>query len=535
MKNTLGYLMLAAVWCALFQPIAAEAKVHVKSLPDRSRMTVKGYVLCGDKGVKDVVVSDGTNVVRTDSKGRYWLPTDVSTSDFVMISTPRGYEVESYKGYLPRFFHPLNRNDGVQRFDFHLTKTCSDDDYVLVVVADEHVSKRVLDVPKGSGNLVAPIDTVQYANVFIPRLIEYTKSFPRGTKFYGLNLGDMTHSEYWFTHGADMEAYVRLSKDVPFQMYHVIGNHDHCHKDTDNHAAEAEYRRHFGPTYYSFNLGAVHYIVLDNMHYHGRNKYDRIVTLRQIEWLKKDLAALDPTISDLVIAAHVPLTLSADTPNGFRPYLSNWNELYDIIKDYKVTIMTGDWHASMTTFVSENITEYLHPSLCGTWWYRPVCTEGTPASFLEYRFGAEGLKSRKFIDFNDPGENLQYRVYNKGITTNTCVHEHSKDDLPGGELAILINFWGYNDSWEFVCRENGNIVEGRGAMVDLYDPLHREYVENGFIETKLYSWTRSKKVRHMFRYVPANKIAEIEITAIDHYHNETFVIRTKVEELSDKK
>ena len=32
----------------------------------------------------------------------------------------------------------------------------------------------------------------------MPRLVEYADSLMRRTPVYGLNLGDMTHSEYWF-------------------------------------------------------------------------------------------------------------------------------------------------------------------------------------------------------------------------------------------------------------------------------------------------------------------------------------------------
>ena len=97
----------------------------------------QGYVECEGRGVEGVVVSDGFNVVKTDAEGRYWLKTKLSRSEFVMISTPRGYDPEVLFGFLPKFFHALDKTadkKSVQQFDFHLTRAANDD-YTLLVVA----------------------------------------------------------------------------------------------------------------------------------------------------------------------------------------------------------------------------------------------------------------------------------------------------------------------------------------------------------------------------------------------------------------
>lgn len=504
--------------------------VGAVNVPDREGMTVKGMVACEGRGVAGAVVSDGVNVTKTDADGLYWLPTDTAASEFVMLSTPRGYEVETYDSFLPLFFYHVDKGaDGVQRFDFNLRRV-DNDSYVLIVVADEHVSGRVLDVPVRSGNIVAPVDSVQYADVFVPKLTEYVKTLPENTRVYGLNLGDMTHSEYWFRNNADMDAYIRLSNGIPFQMYHVIGNHDHCHKYDNDYQAEAEYRSHFGPTYYSFNLGKVHYVVLDDMLYHGGNRYDRIVTDAQLEWLRKDLAALDPEIRQLVVAAHVPFTKNARTVDGYAPNLNNWDALYSVIGDYDVTMMSGDWHISSTIMVSDNMTEYVHPSLCGTWWYRPLCTDGTPASFVEYRFEPDKRPSRRIVPYLDTASEREYTLYNRGITVNTCTTSSAATDAEGGADAILVNFWGYNNSWDFVCRENGVVVRRHDSMAWLYDPQHRAYVEDKLIEVERYPWCRSGRVAHMFRYVPVDPDADIEIVATDYRHGgKSMTIRTRIE------
>jgi hypothetical protein len=81
----------------------------------------------------------------------------------------------------------------------------------------------------------------------------------------------------------------------------------------DDRLANETYKRHFGPTYYSFNYGLVHFVMLDNVEYKGqgngrfeRNTYRGYVSDEQIAWLRNDLrfVARDRL---LVIVTHIPL------------------------------------------------------------------------------------------------------------------------------------------------------------------------------------------------------------------------------------
>ena len=527
MKNRKILLFLAAA-ALLAAPVRSAG---LPPLPDKPGATVKGYVECEGRGVKGVVVSDGFNVVKTDAEGRYWLKTKLSRSEFVMISTPRGYDPEVYSGFLPKFFHALDKTadkKSVQQFDFHLTRAANDD-YTLLVVADEHVSGRVIDIPPGSGNVIAPVDSIQFRDDFMPRLVEYADSLMRRTPVYGLNLGDMTHSEYWFRNNTGMAEYLRLAKDTPFLMYHVIGNHDHCHKYENDYEAEAEYRKYFGPTYYSFNIGKVHYVVLDDMLYHGRNKYDRIIAPEQLAWLYKDLRALDPEIRQLVVACHVPLVANNGAWDDIWYNLKNKDELFVLLQDYDVTIMTGDWHTEGTTRVSDRIVEYVHPAVTGNWWYRQgICCNGYPAAFTEYVFRGDRLESRSLIDWANGNSKQQYRVYNKGVTSNTGIASSSALDPAGGAPSVLVFFWGVAPNWTFVCRENGELTYGRGQLVQRYDPLARSLVEEGIIPYERYTWLKQKPVR-LYLYTPKDPGAEIEIVGTDHIRNRDFRVVTRIE------
>ncbi|MFR6635503.1 MAG: hypothetical protein ACLUQ6_13150 [Alistipes onderdonkii] len=58
-------------------------------------------------------------------------------------------------------------------------------------------------------------------------------------------------------------------------VFQVIGNHDHNKAITVDADADASFEAAFGPTYYSYNIGDCHFIVLDDVLYTGSSSYTR--------------------------------------------------------------------------------------------------------------------------------------------------------------------------------------------------------------------------------------------------------------------
>ena len=71
------------------------------------------------------------------------------------------------------------------------------------------------------------------------------------------------------------------------QIFHTIGNHDFDYKATSDFEAGSKFRTNIAPLYYSFNIGKVHYVVMDDI---DCSKYDgtRFAFLQSnsIGWLK---------------------------------------------------------------------------------------------------------------------------------------------------------------------------------------------------------------------------------------------------------
>ena len=70
---------------------------------------------------------------------------------------------------------------------------------------------------------------------------------------YGMMLGDIVHENMsLYTY------YVAGLKSLNFQMFNIIGNHDHDLSATTDEEGARRFEDNFGPSYYSFNIGKQH-------------------------------------------------------------------------------------------------------------------------------------------------------------------------------------------------------------------------------------------------------------------------------------
>ena len=477
-------------------------------LPDKDQATVKGLVLCDEVGISGVVVTDGVNFTKTDSQGRYWLRSSSAKSQFVYLSIPSGYEVPVKRGFLPVFYRQLKATstDNVQRFDFTL-KRVDNTNHVLMVTADMHIRGQVQ---------AGIMDSVEFRRIFMPAVKKFVAALPAGTKVYGLNLGDMTQDTYWAKNNTSFPQYIAACRDIPYPMFQVIGNHDHDPSvrnisGDDDTSAELAYMAALGPVCYSFNLGKIHYIVLDNTKYineNGKMNYTVKVSDRHMEWLRKDISYIPAGVEHVVVAWHCP-SFRRNSVASAANFMTNREEVYNLLSKYRVTILCGHAHIAETVAIRPAIKEYVHPALSGAGWYFPYCHDGAPSTFTCYAFTGSDMK-RTTVDFN---EYTSYRVYNENQT-----------DKQGNKI-LRINLWDWHPDWTFSCRENGQSVPASqckpaSAYDDLYVRLHDQHSITATYLDKY--WTD-----HFIEYTPVDPSAEIEITATDEF-GQRFTIKTKI-------
>ncbi|MBR5104828.1 MAG: calcineurin-like phosphoesterase C-terminal domain-containing protein [Alistipes sp.] len=511
-----------------------------------AKKSVTGTVTCEGKGIAGVVVTDGVNITKTDAKGAYALPTKVKDPhcQFVHISIPSGYEVERI-GNAPQFYKRVDPKAKKQSFDFKLTKV-DQSVYSVLTIADSHVCG-------GVNKRSHKDDRERYLSTLVPALKE--RAAQCEGRVYLLSLGDMTQTASrpgWKgrTTGYSMKMYME-DTDVNFPIFNAVGNHDHNHapkgeyfNDETVYQSRADYHRDLGPEYYSFTLGREHYVVLDNSFILTKDSgpttkegavkgYQIRLCNYQNEWLKKDIAALDPSKVDrIIVAAHC----------GIFGYSGKFNMMYaeEFLKtfaNYEVICLVGHHHAEHIVkkkIDNRWVYQFMHSSAAGTAWYTYDNCEGAPATIADYTF-KNGKVSRTLVPYGD-NKGLTYRVYDNAdhkwhypITARTGTKskyetekvEATAEDKP----AILVNIWG-----AYSCKFTEN-TGGKGKSTKrCYDLNYRDWYWNALnrseageipVGERLYkaNWQEPKRGYHIWRYVPADAEATIHVVAKDAFGN----------------
>ncbi len=200
--------------------------------------------------------------------------TSTSDAEYIYITLPDGYDVPM-KGKVPVFFQKVPAQPSKKvHFDFELTQSSTNNQkHVLVVWADPQV----------------------YFDEEMPQVREASKDVKellatsyQGIPAYGIVcgdiIGDINKKPSYFAPMIDAIA----ETEIPF--FYVIGNHDLDLNVRSNEHARTTYKSYYGPTYYSFNRGNVHYVVLDDIFFIAKSYlYVGYLTEQQLQWLEQDL------------------------------------------------------------------------------------------------------------------------------------------------------------------------------------------------------------------------------------------------------
>ena len=202
--------------------------------------------------------------------------------------------------------------------------------------------------------------------------------------------------------------YKELMKNFPCPVFNVIGNHDNDPKVVGDYFTELPFKQHIAPTYYSFNIGDVHYIVLDNDqydNYNGGSRIERIGLLGdsdpqkwQMAWVAEDLKYVDKS-KKIVVAMHAPMTSA-----GLNPIvtLSGGNDLLGLLQGYQVEFLTGHTHTNHHAKIAEGVREHNVAAVCGTWWFNvksanggadyDLCKDGSPTGYGVFKLNGTAVQ-----------------------------------------------------------------------------------------------------------------------------------------------
>lgn len=503
--------------------------------------TVYGIVSSAGVGVENVVVSDGAEVTVTNEKGIYQLKS-AKKWGYVFISVPSGYEVPSV-GVLPQFHRALkNSADVVERADFKLEKVDGQDSYKIFMLGDMHLANR-------TGG-----DLGQFAQ-FTSDLTDYMTRH-KGEKMYALTLGDMTWDLYWYSNSYYFPQYLNTinSQIKNLQIFHTMGNHDNDFQTRSDYDAAVKYVDQICPTYYSFNIGKVHYVVMDDIDcssYDGTESrnYVKSLSAEQLDWLAKDLSHVAKT-TPVVVAMHAQVFYP--TTSGFKIDHDQVNtlRLFDILDGYTVRFVTGHTHKLFNVTPDapivdgHNFREYNSGSVCASWWWSGnltpgihIGTDGTPGGYgiwdvtgtdfqclykstgwpEEYQFRSYDLNNVHFSMADVPlmPSDISASVKNAYMQYVNAYPQNNDNE-------VLINIWNWNSDWTLsVVDENRKTLPY--TEVWAYDPLHiaalsvKRFNNAGLKSTPSFI---TDKFTHFFKVKADDADTDLVITVKDEFGNE---------------
>lgn len=466
------------------------------SVPDKEGMTVKGIVYCDGKGLSGVPVSDGVEVTTTDAKGIYYLPS-AKKYGYVFITIPKNYE-PTITACIPQFFKELQYGAGVtEQCDFELFKT-DNSKYMLIAMADIHLANRNNDISQFQTDFLNEVSA------------KISARKASGLKTYILTLGDETWDIYWYEKNFRLPNWLNTIGSVGAPVFNIMGNHDNDPYCADDLAASAPFRQYVGPSYYSFNLGDCHYVVLDDIVYVntggsqgtvGKRNYEAQVTNDQIAWMQKDLALVADKSTPIFVAMHIqmhntPHSLSnGEQVTSYR--VSNASKLLSITNSFSnVQYLTGHTHtnsffncSTTDAAVTNNTIERNIAGVCATWWWtgalvgNHICTDGSQGGYGV--FDVDGTSIHYHYKSMLYDDDYQFRAYDLNTVSITAAKfapnasQNYKDMVAtyagdyasaGSSNEVLINVFNYERGASLKVTENG--TELTVTRVVAKDPLH---------------------------------------------------------------
>lgn len=495
--------------------------------------TVKGRVTCEGKPVAGVQVSDGSQIVLTDARGRYSMKTDKADS-IVFITTPSGYKAEMLDGIRPGFWQLLTEAPGkTEVHDFKLVPE-NQDKYSVIFITDCHFASDP------SRN-----DLKRFTETVLPVIQrEYDAAAAKGA-VYSVNLGDFAHDRYWYDFGLNEYAAEQFLEKAgyPAPVYSVTGNHDNDGAvanlgDRTDFVSAWNYRHTWGPACYSVNIGGDHWIFMDSVEYindgepdarhkniNGKRNYNCRFLDKDLDWLREDLKYVS-TDTRVFFCCHVPVFNDAYKTESLID--GQAEKLDDIFKDYpKVTVFSGHTHKIINTEVGEftRFKQHIFAATSGSMWqhpegYQPIgsdscnqsinvmdCSEADPAPRYIAINGSPSMM--RIYDINKVGEfyrnDPQCRIFHR------LYPERSWYADPRFKNMIYVNYWGYAPGQKVEIIENGKPLAVKKSKLD--EPLYViTYVTPKLNEDSVPSKSALKDRRTPHSFVATAKTATAPVT-----------------------
>jgi hypothetical protein len=471
-----------------------------------------------EKGIGNVAVSNGREVVLTDAEGKYVL--NAGDDNIIFVIKPAGYRIETDEYNLPRSFHvhkpggsPALTYKGVNptgklpaSLDFALTGYDEPDTFTSFVFGDSQPYNE---------------NEVKY---FEQGIVDEAKTLTGPV--FGITLGDLVGDNLTLH-----PLYKNAIKKTGLPWYHVMGNHDMNYDVKADSLSDETFEANFGPANYAFNYGKAHFIVLDDIFYpdpaDGQG-YTGGFRGDQLDFVQNDLrfVASDRLI---VVCLHIPLN---DANDAFLE--PDRQKLFHLLDNYpNVLILSAHTHYQVQHFAGREsglnrdkpLHEYNVGASCGDWYSGVLDEKGTPVATM--RDGTPKGYALLTVDGNR--YKLDYRVAGKPADYQInlyCAKVNAS--------SIFANFFMGDDDSVVEYRVDRGEWKKMNKTED-YDPAYYRYMQEwDYIEDVRPGRRPSYPVRstHLWRAnIPSNLPAgthAVEVRTTDRY-GRTFYASSRYE------
>ena len=421
-----AWLSAAALWAPAS---AAEITARGVVFEDADGDGRRGF---SEIGLPEVRVSNGRDIALTDSLGRYALT--LGDEGVLFVVKPSGWRAPVDGNMLPRFYYlhkpagsPPSRFTGVAptgalpySVDFPLTRQDEPESFTVLVFGDTQTRN--------------PTEISYLAHDVVEEVIGSDAAF-------GVTLGDILFDDL-----SHYESLARVVAKIGIPWHNVIGNHDLNFDSSDDAHADETFERYFGPPYYSFDVGQVHFVVLDDVLWQGEvedaseyqgGNYDAGLGERQLAWLERDLA-LTGRERLVVLMMHIPFSASNWQPGELE-------QLFRLLeKRPRCLSLAAHYHTMEHDFLDAQDGwrgarahhQFIAPAVCGSWWSGAPDETGIPHSTM--RDGAPNGYALLRIDGAD--YRLRFKAARRPAEyqMNLMVPDRvSRDEA--GETELLVN------------------------------------------------------------------------------------------------
>ncbi len=307
----------------------------------------------GERGIPNVLVSNGRDVLRTDKQGRYRL--NVTDDTVIFVIKPRGWQVPLNEHNLPQhsYVHKPNgspklRFAGVPptgplpvSVDFALVPSKESDRFTTIFMGDTQ-----------------PRDLKEVG--YIARDVVRELSTLKGITFATV-LGDIVFDDLTV-----FDPLNRVLGRIGVPWYPVIGNHDLNFDTQEDRYSDETVERVYGAPYYAFEYGRVSFIVLENILWKG-DGYTAGLGESQVEFVRNYLRHV-PRSNLVVLMMHIPLN---QLPDGER------RALFEALAPFPHTLsFSAHTHIQQHLFFRKEdgwLRDEPHHHVnavtaCGSWW-----------------------------------------------------------------------------------------------------------------------------------------------------------------------